>query len=89
MTNGFAPVDDFTSAGLLRHELEAAGMTQRELGRLVGRSHEQVSRWCAGKAPIPAYAWTVIRLSQQLSQVRATVGEAAIPPRRGRPRKVQ
>ena len=68
----------------LRHELRAAGMTQVKLAELVGRRPDQVSRWCAGKVPIPAYVWTVIRLSQQLSQVRAALGVAEESRRRRR-----
>lgn len=68
----------------LRAALRAAGMTQAKLAELVGRRPDQVSRWCAGKVPIPAYVWTVIRLSQQLSQVRAALGVAEESRRRRR-----
>lgn len=72
-------------ADRLRDALRAAGMTQRALARAMGYRDEQVSRWVHGKAPVPAVAWTVIRLTEQLTQVRAAVGA---PDERKRRRRV-
>lgn len=70
-----------TDGEALRRRLVEIGMSQAELARLTGHRPEAVTRWVHGKRPVPAYAWTVLDLSEQISQVRAAVNAA--PSRKG------
>lgn len=75
---------------LLQEELEARGMTQRELAHLMGRPSQAISEICWGKKVVtaetalelervlgtPAYIWLSLEMKYRLALARQRQGQA-------------
>lgn len=61
-----------TDGKVLDRAMQKAGITPSKLALLTGRSRSTVWRWRKGKDPVPAYAWTIIRLQ---ARVQALVND--------------
>ncbi len=51
--------------------MQAAKLRQIDLARLAGVNYRTVWRWRSGQTPVPAYAWTIIRLQQRVRELTA------------------
>jgi hypothetical protein len=84
---GYAAVEP----SLLRSELELAGLTASELGRIIDVSREEVEAWLAARTPTPAWALTTVQLTALLAPsvrrklLRQPLGQAIQPKPKSHP----
>lgn len=53
------------SAAEFRTALEALGLLQKDIARLLGVKPQQVNRWATGRAAVPRYAALALLLMRQ------------------------
>jgi plasmid maintenance system antidote protein VapI len=70
-------VEAVTDGERLRRELERVGLTQAQLGALMGRHRTTVADWCRGEREVPREAWITLEMYRQLGEKgRAAVWRA-------------
>jgi transcriptional regulator with XRE-family HTH domain len=53
------------------HAMRRAGLKQKTVAKMVGKSRYTVARWMHGDAEAPPYAWTIVRQAERINQLAA------------------